>query len=41
MPNAELFQAEFAANDIDFELKEPLFYKPFQKGATANPTGVM
>ncbi|MEM6643860.1 MAG: hypothetical protein AAF616_12845 [Bacteroidota bacterium] len=38
MPNAGLFEAEFAKNGIDFELQEPLFYERFQIGATANPT---
>lgn len=38
MPNAILFEAEFANNGIDFELQQPLFYERFQIGATANPT---
>ncbi|MEL7003784.1 MAG: heparin lyase I family protein [Bacteroidota bacterium] len=38
MPNASLFETEFANNGIDFELQEPLFYERFQIGATANPT---
>ncbi len=38
MPNASLFKTEFAANGIDFELQQPLFYERFQIGATANPT---
>ncbi len=38
MPNASLFEAEFANYGIDFELQEPLFYERFQIGATANPT---
>lgn len=38
MPNAKLFETEFANNGIDFELQEPLFYERFQIGATANPT---
>lgn len=38
MPNASLFEAEFATHGIDFELQEPVFYERFQIGATANPT---
>ncbi|MGB3779659.1 MAG: heparin lyase I family protein [Tunicatimonas sp.] len=38
MPNANLFEAEFAKNGIDFKLQQPLFYERFQIGATANPT---
>jgi len=38
MPNANLFQAEFASYGIDFELQDPLFYERFQIGATANQT---
>jgi hypothetical protein len=38
MPNASLFEAEFASNGIDFELQQPLYYERFQIGATANPT---
>ena len=38
MPNASLFEIEFANNGIDFELQEPLLYERFQIGATANPT---
>jgi len=38
MPNASLFQAEFASYGIDFELQDPLFYERFQIGATANQT---
>lgn len=38
MPNASLFETEFADNGIDFELQEPLFYERFQIGVTANPT---
>lgn len=38
MPNARLFETEFANNGIDFKLQEPLFYERFQIGATANPT---
>jgi len=38
MPNASLFETEFATYGIDFELQEPVFYERFQIGATANPT---
>lgn len=38
MPNASLFEAEFANSGIDFELQEPVFYERLQIGATANPT---
>lgn len=38
MPNANLFEMEFANYGIDFELQEPLFYERFQIGATANQT---
>jgi len=38
MPNAEIFQAEFASNGINFELQQPLIYERIQIGATANPT---
>ncbi|MEO0627605.1 MAG: hypothetical protein AAFY36_05510 [Bacteroidota bacterium] len=37
-PNADEFRSEFAANNIDFELQEPLGYERLQIGATANPT---
>lgn len=37
MPNAEIFSALFAENDIDFELQEPVSYERVQVGATANP----
>ena len=38
MPDAETFRAAFAAEGIDFELREPVAYERFQIGATANPT---
>lgn len=37
MPNAAIFRALFAENDIDFELQEPVSYERIQIGATANP----
>lgn len=38
MPNSTSFREEFASNNVDFELQQPLFYERFQIGATANPT---
>ena len=36
LPNADEFRAEFAANDINFTLGDPLGYERIQIGATAN-----
>lgn len=38
LPNTKIFKVEFAAEGIDFELQEPVFYERVQIGATANPT---
>ncbi|WP_343487102.1 hypothetical protein [Allomuricauda sp. d1] len=37
LPNADVFRAIFAENDIDFELQQPVVYERVQIGATANP----